>query len=301
MTEAIPRISQMTLTKKSAANEAFNEEAAASLAYSVTKPVLTPSFCAADVTPAPIVCARLMDSLQDYILSTAEPAELKQEYVGSKMSKTKQALRQNEKSILESKKAIEGWEWKKKIAYYIFNGASLLAGVGLCASGQIGAGGSLIASSVGTMSASALSSYGCNSTLTGALSVASSVVGVFGFLGFGAYNLIKQPQAIAAAIQQGSFSSFVGAASAITSFTANGFTHLSTIKKNENLNHLSQLEALHTKSDTFLRTLDQKHSAAASAFQSNAKNFSDGFKTISKAYTRYTRDVMRVLTAEFPG
>lgn len=279
----------------------LEESSFAPSSYQISKPELSAHYNEKEATPAPIVCARLMDALKDYILSTSEPAELKQDHLGEKIVKTKKSLHKTQKEIVQSKKAIDTWQWRKNLAGYLFNGVSLLAGVGLCASGQVGAGGSLIASSAGSTLSQVLASMGCKESITGALSVASSLVGVFGTLGCGAYRLFTKPTATLTAMQGSTFSSFLQGAEVITSFAANGFGHVANIKKNDNLEKCSQLEALHTRSDTLLKTLDQKHSGAATGFQSSAKNFSEGFRTISKAYSRYTRDAMRVLTADFPG
>jgi len=268
--------------------------------FTPSKPTLE-----ADFTPSkeasPIIFARMIDTMQDYIISNGEPAELKQDSIGGKISKTKQNLRHAEKQILDTKRSKKTWESRQRICNYVTNSISILAGAGLITSGQIVPGGSLVFSGIGGISSNLMQGFECNSKLIAATSIVSSLVGLVGGLGGGLYSLFSKPSQTMAALKSQNLASFFQSAATLSSFFTNGFSFYTSMQKNTNLEKLSQLEALHTKTDTTLKTYEQKLKGAGTSFQSLTKNFVGSIKQISKANSRYTRDVMRVLTADFPA
>ena len=171
--------------------------------------------------------------------------------------------------------------------------------MGLVASGQSVAGGSLIASGVGASTSELLQRFGFNSTLTSAISIASGVVGLVGGLGSIGYNLFKRPTQLVQSLNSDALSAFFQKAGMLTSFFSSSISLYASTKKNQGLKKTSELEALHTKTDTALRSLDQKLSGAFTSFQGKAKDFSQIFKTISRAQRSYIERAMRVFTADF--
>jgi hypothetical protein len=167
------------------------------------------------------------------------------------------------------------------------------------ASGQAVAGGSMIASGVGSSASEILQRFGFNSTLTSSISIASSIVGLVGGLGSLGWNLIKNPGRVVQGLNSEALGSFFQKAGALTSFFSSGISLYSSSKKNEGLQKTAELEALHTKIDTALKSLDQKLSGSFTSFQGKAKDFSQIMKTISRAQRSYIERAMRVFTADF--
>lgn len=268
--------------------------------FTPSKPIL-PEHLVASVTPQALIFSKMFDQMQQYVTESSEPAELKQDYMGRKITENKKALRQAEKAILDTQGSVKTWEGRKKIASYLCNAVTILTGMGLVASGQAVAGGSLIASGTGSTLSDILQRYGCNSTVTSALSIASGIVGLAGGLGSLGWGLITNPRNTVQALNSGALGSFFQKAGALTSFFGNGASLYASAEKNKGLKKTSELAALHTKIDTALRSLDQKLSGAYTSFQGKAKDFSQIFKSISRAQSRYIRDAMRVFTADFPA
>lgn len=266
--------------------------------FTPSKPLL-PSTLTVNGRSQAEIFAGMFDKMQNYVMQTAEPAELKQDYMINKVTKHKQELRRAEKALLDTKSTVATWEGRKKIANYLCNAVSILTGMGLMASGQALAGGSLIASGVGSSISEILQRFSFNSTVTSSISIASGLVGLVGGLGSIGYGLLKNPGNVVQALNSNALSSFFQKAGALTSFFSNGISLYSSSKKNEGLKKTSELEALHTKIDTALRSLDQKLSGAFTSFQGKAKDFSQIFKTIARAQRSYVERAMRVFTADF--
>lgn len=265
-----------------------------------TKPTLEPTLPQEHISPA-IVFARMMDTIQKYVKTTAMTAELKHEQVGRKIQKAEAQLRNVQKQALEAKQASATWNTRHMVANCVLNGVTTLTGVGLAAAGDPWTGGSLIVSGVGSTASELMKYYNWNSTLTAATSIVSGVVGLFGGLGSGIGHLVRNPTLFMKNLTTGSVPTILGAIGSVTSLISTGLSGYSMVERNKTNTFLSELEALHTQTDTSLRLLQQKYSSAATGFQGTTKSFSGLFKTIAKTHNRYTRDCMRMLTADFPA
>jgi|GEM_PF-1623853 len=265
-----------------------------------TKPNLDSELPPSQQTPAEIF-ARMMDNAQKYIKSTSETAELKHDQVGRKIRAQEKNLRELQKQTLEARKSIETWETRHMVANCILNGVTTLTGVGLTLAGNPWTGGSLIASGVGSTASELMKHYKWNSTLTAATSIVSGLIGVVGGVGSGIVSLIRSPTTFASQLTSGTLSTILQATGVVTSLVSNGLSGYSMIEKNNTSAMLSDLESAQTKADSSLRLLQQKYGSATMAFQGTVKNFSGLFKTIAKTHNRYTRDCMRMLTADFPA
>lgn len=299
LTNPPPSIDQLRMDLSSTIpHKVETTPASSSTSFTPSKPALAAELTVSGRSQAEIF-AGMFDKMQKYVIETAEPAELKQDYMINKVTKTKQELRKAEKALLDTQSTVNTWEGRKKIANYLCNAVSILTGLGLVASGQATAGGSLIASGVGSSASDILQRFGFNSTLTSSLSIASGVVGLVGGLGSIGYGLIKRPGNVVQALNSNVLSAFFQKAGMLTSFFSNGISLYAASKKNEGLKKTSELEALHTKTDTALRSLDQKLSGAFTSFQGKAKDFSQIFKSIARAQRSYIEKAMRVFTADF--
>lgn len=247
------------------------------------------------VEPPSLIFSRMFDAMQDYISSISEAIIAKQHHIGSSIANKKQDLRAADQKVLGAKKSIETWDARKKLANYMFHGVSLLSGTALVCTGQTVAGSSMIVSSVGSAASEVMKSYNFNEKLTAATSIISGVIGIAGGLGTGLYNLLTSPQRVTATLSSPIFKSITQWALPITTAVASGFNQFATIKKNENLENLSAIEALHTRSETALKSVQQKFSGSIKTFGSRTKDFSQEFKTILRAQSRY-RQVMREVT-----
>ena len=266
--------------------------------FTPSKPVLYEDL-ALNAPAQALIFAGMFDRMQNYVMSTAEPAELKQDYMIHKITKHKQELRKAERALLDTKSTVSTWDGRKKIANYLFNGVSILTGMGLIASGQTVAGGSMIASGAGSIGSLILEHHGCNSKLTSALSIASAVIGLGGSIGALTYNLYKKPAELVQALNSEALHSFFQKAGSLTSFFSSSASLYASSKRNEGMKKTSEIEALHTKVDTALKSLEQKLSGAFTSFQGKAKDFSQIIKTIARAQRSYTDRAMRVFTADF--
>lgn len=269
-------------------------------AVTTTKPALEATLSSTNVSPG-VIFARLMDTIQKYVNSTSATAELKHEQVGRKIQKTEEKLRQVQKDTLEAHKSTETWNTRHMIANCVLNGVTTLTGIGLTVAGNPWTGGSLIVSGVGSTASELMNYYGWNSSLTAATSIISGVIGIFGGLGSGLAQLARNPTLFMNSLTSGSLSTALQVAGSVTSLLATGLSGYAMVERSKTEVLLAELEAVHTQVDTSLRTLQQKYSGATTAFQGSVKNFSGLFKTIAKTHNRYTKDCMRMLTAEFPA
>ncbi len=253
--------------------------------------------------PANLIFARMMDKMQTYVNSTEEPTILKQAQVGNKITETNKQLRKEQEKIVDTQKAIETWDFRKTVANQVMNGVSVLAGGGLILAGDYWTGGSLMVSGVGNAASDLMRYLEWNPTLTAATSLVSGIVGVVGGLGGSVANLyyrnFTNPQQLQLAWN--SLGYWCNAAATATGLIGGVVSGTASIASNSNMNLLGQLEALQSQTSSSLRLLQEKYTSATTAFQGTAKNFSDLFRNIAKAQSRYTRDVMRMLTADFPA
>lgn len=255
-----------------------------------SKPKLVhPDTPSATIPPA-VIFANLMNTMQNYVKSTADTAELRLDQVGRKINASNKELRDAQMGMMDSKKAAETWETRGVIANALINCATTITGISLVAMGDYWTGGSLIASGVGGVASSVMQYYKCNSMLTGAISVVSGLIGVVGGIAFGGRSLYGNPRAPA-----GSTLSILGS---LTSLIGSSFSAYTSIKQQEHLSVLSAFNALQTKADTALKLLQEKYGSATTAFQGKTKSFSELFTTIAKAQKRYT-STFRVVTAAF--
>jgi hypothetical protein len=270
-----------------------------------SKPDLEPHYNSkeSEIIPTAIIFARMMDNMQQYVQSTAEPAMLRYEQVGKNITKKSEELRKVENQLLDTKKTIETWESRTRIANYTLNAVTTLAGVGLAASGDLWTGGSLIVSGAGGAVSSLMSSYGWNPTLTAAVSLLSGLVGIVGGVGSAARQLYNYgPAAFIGALDTNSqFTKYIGLAGSLAAGIASTLSGYSNIEKNNQLSTLSQFDAFHTQKTTERQLLEPKLTAAATSHQGTAKNMAKACKAIVSTQNRFTRDAMRMLTADFPA
>ena len=256
-----------------------------------------------EVAPANLIFARMLDKMQSYVNSAEEPTKLKQTQVGNKITKTKQQLRKEQEKIVDTQKTIETWDFRKTVANQVMNGVSVFAGGGLILAGDYWTGGSLVASGVGNAASDLMRYLEWNPTLTAATSVVSGIIGVVGGLGGSVANLyyrnFNNPQGLDLAWNQLAY--WCEAAATATGIIGGAVSGTASVVSNSNMDLLGQLEALQSQTSSSLRLLQDKYTSATTAFQGTAKNFSDLFRNITKAQSRYTRDVMRMVTAEFPA
>lgn len=264
------------------------------------KPTLDPHWSPSAVA-LPILCAKLMDRIQSQILTSEEPAVLKSEHLGKKMADAQETLRKEQIKLLNTDERKKTWAYRQQIANFLFYGTHILAGGGLCASGQLIAGGSLIVSGTGNISSGILRYYGFDPTWTGALAMTSSAIGLVGSLGSGAYQVFSNPQNLMHSLNHPTFQGFLQTGVAATGLIASGVQGISSIEKHKAEASIGQIQALQTKTETFLKTTEQKHSSALSSFSSTANSFANLFKGINRSHSRFVRDAMRVLTAEYPA
>jgi hypothetical protein len=255
-----------------------------------------------DVLPSAIIFAHMIDNMQRYAQSTAEPAQLRHAQVGKKIQKVSEDIKQVEHNILDTKKNIETWESRHRIANYLLNGVTTLTGVGLVAAGDLWTGGSLIVSGLGGAASSLMDSFGFNSTLTSAISFVSGLVGVVGGIGSAAYQLYNYgPMAFLSKLTDNKVSGCLQLAGSLASVVASGISGYADIEKQNNLSTLSEYDSMHTQKTTERQLLEPKLSSATTSHQGAAKNIAKACRTIVHAQTRFTRDAMRMLTADFPA
>ncbi|MBM3191816.1 MAG: hypothetical protein FJZ63_04110 [Chlamydiae bacterium] len=246
---------------------------------------------------------RLVTNMQAYVESVEEPTVLRQNQVGEKITTTKKELRHSQEKIANTEKTIETWDFRKKVAQQVLNGVSVISGIGLIATGNPWTGGSLVVSGLGNAASDFMRYMGWNPTLTAATSLVSSVIGVVGGLGGSLVNIYNHfggsSQALAGAWK--SLSYWTNLTAAATGLIGGAVAGGSAVASYRNKDMLSQLEALQSQTSSSLKLLQEKYMSASTGFQNTAKNFSDVFKNIARAQSRYTRDVMRMVTAEFPA
>lgn len=92
--------------------------ASCSSSYIPSKPLLPAELTVSGRSQAEIF-AGMFDKMQKYVIDTAEPAELKQDFMINKVTKTKQELRKTEKALLDTQSTVATWEGRKKIANYL--------------------------------------------------------------------------------------------------------------------------------------------------------------------------------------
>lgn len=269
-----------------------------------SKPTLEPHFDSKEdkIIPPAIIFSRMMDKMQEYAQSTAEPAELRHAQVGKNINKISEDITKVQDQLIDTKKDIETWESRSRLASYVLNGVTAMTGVGLVMAGDAWTGGSLIVSGVGGTASGLMSSYGWNPTFTGAVALVSGLVGIVGGVGSGARQLYNYgPRALLNTLTHPTFEKSLELAGSLASFISTTVYGYSNIKKNENLSTLSQFDAMHTMKTTERQLLEPKLTSAATSHQGTAKSMSKACSQIVKAQNRFTRDAMRVLTADFPA
>jgi hypothetical protein len=268
-----------------------------------SKPQIEPHFhTKSEIVPTAIIFANMLDNMQRYAQSTAEPAELRHAQVGKNIQKISNDLKDVEHKILDTKQNIATWESRTRISNYVLNGVTAITGIGLVAAGDLWTGGSLIVSGVGSAASTLMSSYGWDPTLTSAISIVSGLVGVVGGIGSIAKQLYSYgPLAFLDKLTSPSFSSALQFAGSLASLASTAFTGYAQVERNTHASTLSQYEAGHTQKTTQRQLLEPKLASATTSHQGTAKNMAKACRAIVSAQTRFTRDAMRQLTADFPA